>query len=197
MKIITINSKNFDSTVAKASAIVKAGGVIIYPTDTCYGIGGLKINPVEDKISKIKGRESNKKYSIIIDSIEAINKFAEVNPKQADMLKKNLPGPFTFVLKTKTNQETIGIRIPQHNFSIQLVKTIGQPVLSTSANLSGGENAYNLDQIKKGILASQFANLIDLIIIADNSEQIAPSTIIDLTKNKPIIIRSGSGVFKQ
>lgn len=196
MEIIHLNQENFDSTIAKASAIVKSAGVIIYPTDTCYGIGGLRIPLVEGKVSKIKGRGEGKKYSVIVDSIKKINQIAEVNPRQEKILQKNLPGKFTFILKSHESKETIGIRLPKHRFSVELAKAAGRSILSTSANLSGKQNPYSLDDLKEGILTSEQAELIELVIIAEMMQQTAPSTIVDLVPAKPMVIREGSGDFR-
>lgn len=196
MEIIHLNQENFDSTIAKASAIVKSAGVIIYPTDTCYGIGGLRIPLVEGKVSKIKGRGEGKKYSVIVDSIKKINQIAKVSPRQEKILQKNLPGKFTFILKSRESKETIGIRLPKHRFSVELAKAAGRPILSTSANLSGKQNPYSLDDLKEGILTSEYAELIELVIVAQTMQQTAPSTIVDLVPAKPIVIRKGSGDFR-
>jgi L-threonylcarbamoyladenylate synthase len=187
MLILSPTTKN----IQKARQIIKNGGLIIYPTDTLYGLGADIFNQkAVEKIFTIKGRDFKKPISIMVSKIEEIRKLAFLNQEQEKIVKGLLPGPFTIILKKKKNipkiltagSSKVGIRIPDSKICQKLSKNL--PITTTSANLSGQKPTLN---IKK--LAKIFDKQIDLILKGKDLSG-KPSTIIDLTKKPFKIIRN-------
>jgi len=196
--IFFINKDNPQSRlIKKAVSILENGGVIVYPTDTVYAFGcDIRQKKAIEKIYRIKKIDKRKPLSFIFTDIASINKYS-LNFSNAyfKILKKALPGPYTFILKASkvvpsivtTKQKTIGVRIPNNNISIELVKNLGYPILSTSVVINGSEYPSDVQDMER-----EFKNCIDLIIDsgAKNAE---PSTIIDLTGDLPVVVREGKG----
>jgi len=187
----------YKKAIKKAIQILKKGGNIIYPTDTVYGIGADATNKnAVLKISKIKKRKKQT-YSVIFHSIKEIKKYAFVNKKQERIIKKLVPGPYTFLLGAKkrlavVRKNIIGIRIPNNKFCVMLAKQFTKPIVSTSANLSGKKEKSNIKKIEQEI-----KNKVDLIIDGGSCKYKKASTIIDLTDASNIkIIREGAGLKK-
>ncbi|MCX6806772.1 MAG: L-threonylcarbamoyladenylate synthase [Candidatus Berkelbacteria bacterium] len=193
MKIVKLDLDTIPNKILKkASEIIKKGGILVYPTDTCYGLG---INPENKialkKLAKLKGRPESKKFSYLVSDIEMIKKLCKVNKKQEKILVKNLPGGFTFILKMKNKNQTLGIRIPDFEFTDMLSKELGIPFTTTSANLSGKPECFDINCI-----LNQFKNQknqLNLVLDAGKLEKTLPSTVVDLTVTTPKILRKGSG----
>lgn len=201
MEIIKINLKNPDlKTINKVAQILKNGGVVVYPTDTCYGMGSDITQPkAVETIYKIKGRSFNKPLSVIVKNVAQIKKFAEVNKTQEKYLKKYLPGEVTFVLQKKDletfNQETIGFRIPKFKLTQMIADKVSFPYATTSANISGYEACYTIEEIIKQFADKKLQP--DLVLDAGKLMQNIPSTVVDLT-NIPIkVIRQGKIIMKE
>lgn len=192
MKVI--NSKD-EKAVEEAAEVLKKGGVIIYPTETLYGMGAnaTDSNSVK-KIFEIKGRGFNKPVSIAVGSTAQAKKIAEWNEHAEKLAKKFLPGPLTLILKLKkknpgeltAGSDKIGIRIPDNPFALSLLKKIKFPITATSANKSGGREPTNAK-----MAIEQIGKFVDLVIDAGSCKYKKPSTVIDLT-NKPKILRIGA-----
>lgn len=188
MKELKINFKKaLQKDINLIAEYFKKGSIIIYPTDTIYGIGCLATNKKAiNKIYKIKKREAGKPLLILISSLAMLKKYYKINNKQMIFLKKiwgkNFR-PITVILKSKNNlpkelageNHTIAVRLPKNDFLIKLIKIIKYPIVSTSANISGKE--YNEDIKKIGKL---FGGKIDLIVDAGQLKN-KPSKIIDIT----------------
>lgn len=198
IKNINLNSID-EKIVASAAKIIKGGGVVVFPTDTCYG---LATNPNKsdavERLYKIKGRLAEKSISCIFQDLNQISSWANLEHFQKERLKKNLPGPFTFIIKANQNYplkgETIGIRLPDDKLTKALSQELDFPYTATSANISGQEPAYNLDEI-----LNQFEGQIyqpDLVINAGPLLKGLLSTVVDITGYKPKIIRQGSGKLR-
>lgn len=197
MQIILINPKNPDQKIIKKTVqILKSGGVVIYPTDTCYGLGVDFENPEAlKKLYKIKRRETRKPVSVIMKDLKIIKKYCRVDDREERYLKKYLPGPFTFILRKK-NRGTLGVRIPDYKITRTIANQLNRPFTATSANLSGKLNSYNFSEIKKNLLSSKTApKNIDLILEAGKLSRKLPSTVVDLSKGQPEILRQGTGKF--
>lgn len=183
MKILSLTTDN-QSEILEA---IKSGKIIIYPTDTIYGIGcnALNENSVK-KIREIKKRDEGKPFSVIAPNIKWIKENCIV--KHSEFLEK-LPGPFTFIFLKKnpkqfsstSSGETIGVRIPLHPFS-KLIEKVNVPFVTTSVNVSGQPNATSLKNIPKNILEK-----VDIVIDAGDLNN-PPSTIYNLTGDSPIQI---------
>jgi tRNA threonylcarbamoyl adenosine modification protein (Sua5/YciO/YrdC/YwlC family) len=182
--------------VHEAIATLKEGGVIIYPTDTVYGLGCDIFNKAAiEKIYRLKKRDKNKPMSIICSDLSNISEYAIVPTYAYRIMKRALPGPYTFILKaTKktpklfiSKNKTVGIRIPNNEITRTLVEELGNPIITTSVNISGEPLMVTPKELSK-----EFRNQIDTIIDIGQVPN-DPSTIIDLSGNYPEIIREGSG----
>lgn len=175
---------------------LKNGAVICYPTDTGYGIGCDLFNQKSIKhIIQLKRRPKLKPFSFMCSSLTDISQYAHVSNTAYRLLKKNLPGPYTFVLPgTKlvpkvmaTKQKTVGIRVPSHPISRALLETLGNPIVNTSVHLDDDavlSEPYEIEQV--------IGNRIDLIIDG-GAIYPDPSSVIDLTSDFPEVLRVGKG----
>jgi len=187
METEIINSKD-ENAVISAVNILKKGGLIIYPTETCYGIGADATNlRAVRKLIRLKGRESGKFVPIIISDTKMAEKYLVLNDDIRKLMKKFMPGPLTLVAKKekmKTRRLLGGFRIPFNRFAINLVKRFGKPVTATSANITGNKPIYRISKIKKVFLGK-----VDLIIDAGNLPKRQPSTVFDVNSRK--VLRKG------
>jgi len=195
--IIAINPKNPQSRlIRRVVEVLEGGGVIGYPTDTIYGLGCDLFNPEAiRKIHRLKKLEGKKPLSFICSDLKDISHYAYVSNYAYKMMKRLLPGAYTFVLKaTKlvpkiamTKQNTVGIRIPDNKICLTLVKELGHPIISTSV-YKPDEGLYN----DPAEIEERFGKQLDLVI---DGGVIVPehSSIIDLTDDSPKVIRKGKG----
>jgi len=195
--ILTINPKNPQvRLVRKVVDVLEQGGVIGYPTDTIYGVGCDLFNPEAiQKIHRLKKMEGKKPLSFICSDLKDISVYAFVSNYGYKIMKRVLPGPYTFILKAtklvpkiaQTKQKTVGIRIPDNRICLALVKELGHPIINTSVN-KPNEGLYN----DPSEIEDRFGKRLDLVIdggviVADHS------SIIDLTGDVPKVIRVGKG----
>lgn len=182
--------------INKAVESLKNGEVIIYPTDTVYGLGCDIFNrKAVERIYNIKNESNTKLFSFIIPDLKDISKYAKVSNYAFKIIKKLTPGPYTFVLtaskevpkKLWTKRKTVGIRIPDNEIALTLTKELGNPIISTSATTRKGELLYNPLEIK-----NIFNIQVDLMLSLGALNGV-PSSIIDLTGEDAEIIREGSG----
>jgi len=183
--------------VSQVVDILKRGGVICYPTDTMYGVGCDIFNQKAVKrIYQLKKRPKNKPFSFMCSSLKNISKYGHVGNTAYRLMKKNLPGPYTFVLPGSkmvpkimlTKQKTVGIRVPDNPICLAIIEKLGNPLLNTSA-LSEEYPDPVVDAIDVDTL---FGKQVDLII--DGGEVYPdPSTVISLITDQPEILREGKG----
>ncbi|BCI63711.1 L-threonylcarbamoyladenylate synthase [Coprobacter secundus] len=188
------NSKEID----RVANILKDGGIIIYPTDTVYAIGcdALNVRAVE-RICRIKNINPQKaNLSIICYDLSNLSQYVKVSNLHFKLMKKNLPGPFTFILPTNSNlpkiyknRKTVGIRVPDNNIIREIVRVLGNPVLTTSVRDEDEILEYTTDP---ELIAEKYKNEVDLIIDGGYGG-IEASTIIDCSNEIPVIIREGKG----
>jgi len=180
----------------QAVEIMKKGGIIVYPTDTIYGLGADALNPKAiEKIFKIKQKPISEGLSFIIPDLHDISKYAIVPDTAFRIMKMLTPGPYTFVLKASKlipkqilpKRQTVGIRIPDSPVCIELTKMLGNPIISTSANISG--QPYYTDPLE---IEKELDGNIDLILAAGVLKD-DPSTVLDLTNEQPVVLRQGKG----
>lgn len=195
-KIIPIDPLNPDPLlISKAAKIIKNGGVVAFPTDTCYG---LAVNPFDpqalDRLFEIKGRKSGKAIILLVSDMDMLgNLIIRVSPLQKSFMEAFWPGPLTLILNKKPRvpeqlggkQQTIGIRYPKAEIPLRLIEKVGLPITATSANQSGKPTAQSAQEIEENIGAN-----IELILDAGHCGQTA-STILDLTVTPPKILRKG------
>ncbi len=203
--LLNINSENPEGRkIATAVEKLKSGGVIIYPTDTIYGLGCDIFNKkaVEKicQLRKIKPEKAN--LSFICNDLSHLSEYAaQIDNSIFKLLKKTLPGPYTFILKSsnlvpklfKNNKKTIGIRIPDNNIARALVEGLGRPILSISLKNDGQEDDYLVDPID---IYDSYKKLVDLVIDGGIGSY-NPSTVVDCTSGEPDVIREGAGDIYQ
>ena len=188
--------KNVDA-ISKACHIIDKGGMIIYPTDTLYGLGvdATNTNAVES-LNKLKKREQV--YSIIVSSLAMLKKYAIIDKNYVNKINNYLPGPYTLILNKREsnlshlvslNLNTIGIRIPMHNFPLKIVEKIGRPIITTSVNMHNQKSLYKLSDIKATF------NKLDIFYDESINSNSNGSTILDFSKSKIELLRKGDGVF--
>jgi L-threonylcarbamoyladenylate synthase len=202
MKIISYK----DPDVLKAAVmILKNGGVVIYPTETLYGIGVDPTNQnAVDKLTAYKNRPFGKPYSIAVTDKEMAKKYVELNASADNFYNKFLPGPLTVISTGKhilakgveSEEGTLGIRIPDYKLVIDIIKMLGKPITATSANASYKKRPYKISDILENISDKQ-KGLIDLIIDAGELPKNDPSTVIDTTLDDTVILRQGEIKLKR
>lgn len=196
-QIININ-ENPEEALILAAGLFHSGKIFIYPTDTIYGIGGNPFNPdVVKRISEIKGRDEKKQFIWLISDLENLLNYVEIiNESYFEFLEKIWPAPVSVILKLNertskiVNQNTVAVRIPDNDFCLKLLKEISRPLISTSVNRSG-----EVPFTQPEVIIDKFLNEIDAILFHTESADEKSSTIIDLTANKPKLIREGSIKF--
>ena len=185
--------------VDKVIGILKEGGIIIYPTDTVYAMGcdALNVRAVE-KICKLKGLNPQKnRLSIICPNLSNISEYAKVSNTIFKLMKRNLPGPFTFILnatnslpKIYKNRKEVGIRVPDNNITLTLVRELGNPLLTTSVRDKeqwGGD--YSVDP---ELIEEEYGDIVDAIVDG-GSGGLEPSTVVNCTNDEVEIVRQGKG----
>lgn len=182
--------------INKAVEVLKNGGVIIYPTDTVYGIGCDIFNKEAiERIFYIKNEAESKLFSFVCSDLKDIAKYAKVSDYAYRMMKHLLPGPYTFILpaaklvpkKLWSKRKTVGIRVPNHNITLNLVKELGNPIISTSVTSRRGAILMDPFEIK-----NIFNSQVDLMLASGNLSG-EPSSVIDLSSDEPEVIRTGAG----
>jgi tRNA threonylcarbamoyl adenosine modification protein (Sua5/YciO/YrdC/YwlC family) len=200
--LISINQDNPQPRhIRQIAEKIRNGAVICYPTDTVYGIGCDIFNQKAiKKIFQIKKRAKHKPFSFMCSGLKNVNDYGHVSNMAYRIMKKALPGPFTFVLSASklvpkimiTKQKTVGIRVPDNNICLALIEELGNPILTTSAILDKEgaplSEAYEFDEL--------LGNMVDLVI--DGGMVFPdPSTIISFTGDEPEILRQGKGDASQ
>jgi len=196
--------KQKDKAIKKAVEVLKNGGLIVYPTETCYGLGGDATNPeVLKKIMKYKKLRGSKPISIAVANKEMAEKYVEINEMADNLYDNYLPGPITVISMSKGNlvppvvsiHGAVGIRYPDYNFTLELIKEFGRPITATSANVSYKSAPYNIDQLIKDLPKKSF-ELIDLFLDAGTLPKNKPSTVLDTTMNQLSVLRQGRIEFE-
>jgi len=184
--------------IEKALDRLKAGGVIIYPTDTVYGIGcSITDKSAIEKVYLIKRQRDNSPFSFVCADLKNISEYAYVSNSAFKIMKRLIPGPYTFILPATrmkhlpkllvSKRKTVGIRVPDNAITLALVRGLGYPILSTSVTTAKGEIVNDVGEI-----ASLFGNQVDMVIDG-GTKTTEPSTVLDLTGENPIVLRKGSG----
>ncbi len=180
--------------------VLRNGGVIIYPTDTVYGMGcDITNQRAIERICKIKGINPKKhNFSFICADLSNIAQYTRVIDKPVfKMMKKAFPGPFTFILEASTqvpkilhsNKKTVGIRVPNHGVPRAIVEELGQPILSTSIHDEDEVVEYSTDP---ELIYEKYQNLVDLVIDGGYGANVA-STVLDCTGEEVVVVREGLG----
>jgi L-threonylcarbamoyladenylate synthase len=199
MKIV----KNDKHVVNLAVEVLKNGGLVVYPTETLYGIGADATNvKAVKKLTAYKNRPFGKPYSVAVTDQKMAQEYVELNETAGNLYREFLPGPLTVISKGKhrtasgveSEDGTLGIRIPNYKLVTDIVKKFGKPITSTSANASYKKRPYKISDILENISDKQ-KGLVDLIIDAGELPPNEPSTVIDTTLDDPITLRQGEIKF--
>lgn len=189
--------------VRQVVEVLKNGGIIIYPTDTVYGLGcDITHAKAVEKIARFRNVEVEKSnFSFICSDLSHLSDFSKpVSNPVFKLLKRYLPGPFTFILNANSNvpkyfkgkKKTVGIRIPDNSIILEIVRELGNPIMSTSIHDEDEIIEYSTDP---ELIHEKFKDIADLVIDGGYGDNI-PSTIVDCTDEIPMIIRQGKGIFE-
>ncbi|HVT01322.1 MAG TPA: L-threonylcarbamoyladenylate synthase [Patescibacteria group bacterium] len=176
--------------------VLKKGGVIIYPTDTAFGIG-CKVDEeqVINKLFKLRRRPKEKAVPILVSSIKMAEDYAEINPKAKALMEKYWPGGLTIIVKAKKDKipflargggETVGLRMPNHKTTLALIRKINTPLIGCSANFAGEATPYKFLDLNKDLIKK-----VDYVLMGRTSAKLA-STVVDTTGDRLNIVREGA-----
>ncbi len=188
-----------EAAIAKVVKVLKDGGLVIYPTDTVYGLGcDITNSRALEKIAKIKGVKLEKaNFSFICHDLSNLSDYVkQIDTSTFKILKRALPGPYTFILPGNNNlpkefkkKTTVGIRIPDNSIALEIVRQLGNPIVSTSIRDEDEVIEYTTDP---ELIFEKWQNLVDMVIDGGYGDNIG-STIIDLSGDEPIVVREGKG----
>lgn len=199
MERLQLSTGNVAAAAQRASEVLQNGGVILYPTDTLYGLGADAFSNVAvDKVIAIKGRDGKKPIHCIVSDMEMAAKYAEISNDALLLAKEFFPGPLTIILPKRSGVgtgiardiETVGIRVPKNDFCTMLAREIGKPFTGTSANAAGEKPQQSVEKILLQLAPAPDA--VDLIVDAGELSVSLPSTVVDLAHEEPIILREGA-----
>lgn len=198
MELIKLDGKNLKETAKKAAAALAKGGIVIYPTDTVYGIGvsALDTGAIE-RLKELKGREKKRPISIIVPDVHHVEEWAEFTPLARKFAEAHLPGALTLVMPARkhipdslTLNGAIGVRIPDEPFCLELAKAFGKPYTTTSANKTGMGTPRSADEVMHHF--SQDLHKIALIIDGGERSNPNPSTVVSCITETPYVLREGA-----
>lgn len=201
MQILQLKKDNQKTVLAAAKKVLAAGGLVIFPTETTYGAGVLATS--ESAVTKLltyKSRREGKPLSIAVADQEMAEQYVSLNEQAKTLYSQLLPGPVTVVSLAKQGKlapgvtsefGTLGVRIADYSFVLELVRELGAPITATSANGSGKPRPYSIAALVKNLSAKQ-QSLIDLVIDAGTLPTNPPSTVIDTTLSTPVTLRQGA-----
>ncbi|MDQ8014731.1 MAG: L-threonylcarbamoyladenylate synthase [Flavobacterium nitrogenifigens] len=191
--------KPSEAAIAKVVKVLQNGGLVIYPTDTVYGLGcDITNSRALEKIAKIKGVKLDKaKFSFICHDLSNLSDYVrQIDTSTFKILKRALPGPYTFILPGNNNlpkefkkKTTVGIRVPDNNIILEIVRQLGNPVVSTSIRDEDDVIEYTTDP---ELIFEKWQHLVDMVIDGGYGDNVG-STIIDLSEHEPVIVRVGKG----
>lgn len=186
--------------IRKVVDVLRSGGLIVYPTDTIYGLGcDITNQKAVEKVAQYKGVKIEKaNFSFICSDFSHLSDYTKpISSKVFKLMKKNLPGPFTFILEANNNvpryfngkKKTVGIRVPDNNIIREIIYELGNPILSTSIHDEDEILEYTTDP---ELIYEKFQNIADIVIDGGYGE-LVPSTVIDCTGDSIEIVRAGKG----
>lgn len=196
-QIVTIDPAHLEQAFSRCREVISSGGVIVYPTDTFYGLGADPKNPAAvRKLFSIKGRQADQPILLLIKDSNDVRDWAEeVTPQAKELMKKFWPGPLTLVFKAKSDvipeltagTGAIGLRVPGSALTRQLLASLGTALTGTSANISGGPNPRTAEEA-----AASFGDRVDLVLDGGRTAGGKPSTVVDVSADEQKVIREGA-----
>jgi tRNA threonylcarbamoyl adenosine modification protein (Sua5/YciO/YrdC/YwlC family) len=189
--------------IQKVVEVLKHDGVIIFPTDTIYAVGcSIYSTKALDRIARIKGiTPKSANFSFLCYDLSQLSDYTKpISNDVYKLMRRNLPGPFTFILNASSNvpkifgskKKTVGIRIPDNNIISDIIKELGNPLMSTSIHDEDDIVEYSTDP---ELIHEKYDHLVDLVIDGGYGDNV-PSTIIDCTDEEPLLVREGKGVIE-
>lgn len=200
---INPDKPNYDE-IAQVVKCLRDGGVVIYPTDTVYGIGcDINKQRAVEKVCKIKGIDPEKaNFSFICSDLSHLSDFTKpIDTATYKLMKKALPGPFTFILEANNNvpklfrskKKTVGIRIPENTICLEIVKQLGNPIMSTSVHDDDEIIEYTTDP---ELIHEKYKDMVDIVIAGGYGNNEA-STVVDCSNGEFTVLRQGLGVLEE
>jgi L-threonylcarbamoyladenylate synthase len=199
MKVIEIDRTVFFQLVQEAVKVLRGGGVVVYPTETCYGLGvDATSQEAVDKLLQYKERPEGKAISVAVVDKKMASQYVYLNEVAKNLYQHFLPGPLTVISKSRgrvaqgleAEDKTLGVRIPDHPLALEMIRALGKPVTATSANVSSRKTPYSINDVLQNT-SLQKRQLIDLILDAGDLPRNPPSTVVDTTLNELALIREG------
>jgi len=199
MKILSLKKYPLSTIINEAVKTLTAGGLIIYPTETCYGLGADATNSAAiDKLLRYKGQRKGKPISVAVNSQQLAEKYVKINSAAQNIFRHLLPGPITVVCEGKqrvdprleSERGTLGIRFPNHPLALKIIEKFQKPITATSANISGEKTPYCVNDILT-TLSPKKKELLGMVIDAGKLPLHPPSTVVDTTLNEPTLLRRG------
>jgi L-threonylcarbamoyladenylate synthase len=194
-RIINLKSEtNYSNAVRDSAEVLKKGELLVYPTDTVYGIGSDIYNEEAlKKTAALKERESVQPYIVLINSFAMLEELVTIEDKHLETVKRYWPGPLTVILNSKikvskyidNGNGKIAVRMPNNKFCLELINAYGSPITSTSANIHAKPQGKVID------IYNEFKNKIELFIFDEEVQSFLPSTIIDCSSNDIKLVRDG------
>ena len=191
--------KPSEAAISRVVKVLQEGGLVIYPTDTVYGLGcDITNSRALERIAKIKGVKLDKaNFSFICHDLSNLSDYVkQIDTATFKLLKKSLPGPYTFILPGNNNlpkefkkKTTVGIRIPDNSIALEIVRQLGNPIVSTSIRDEDDVIEYTTDP---ELIFEKWQNLVDVVVDGGYGDNIG-STIIDLSGYEPVVVREGKG----
>ena len=188
-----------EAAIKKVVEVLRNGGLVIYPTDTVYGLGcDITNSKALERIAKIKGIKLEKaNFSFVCHDLSNLSDYVkQIDTSTFKLLKRALPGPYTFILPGNTNlpkefkkKTTVGIRIPDNAIALGIVAMLGNPIVSTSIHDEDEVLEYSTDP---ELIFEKWQNLVDVVIDGGYGDNVG-STIIDLSGHEPVVVREGKG----
>ena len=204
MKRVKLTNTNEQEVIKESIKVLNEGGLVVYPTETCYGLAVDATNSrALSKLLSYKTFRGSKPISIAVSDIDMAKRYVELNEMALNIYKNYLPGPITVVSKSistlqppvVSKQGSTGVRIPDYKFTLKLIKEFGRPITATSANVSYRPHPYSIDQLIKD-LPKKSESLISMYIDDGLLPKNSPSTILDTTLNTLTILREGKIRFE-
>lgn len=200
MLIKLYNENPNPKDIRKIAEVLHDGGIIIYPTDTVYGMGcDITNSKAVERVARLKGVDIEKSnFSFICSDLSHLSLYTRpISSHVFKIIRKNVPGPFTFILEASNNvpkyfkgrKKTVGIRIPDNNIICEIVRELGNPIVSTSIHDEDEVLEYSIDP---ELIYEKYAQVTDLVVDGGTGAIVA-STIVDLTSGEPVITREGKG----
>jgi len=196
VKILNVNGRSHQiDAIAEAATVIREGGLVVYPTETVYGLGADACS--DEAVAKVfaaKGRPLESAISVAVSSFEMALEIAKLNSSARKIFKKFMPGPLTLVVGAKpivsklltASTGKIGIRIPDHPVALALIEWVGCPITTTSANISGRPSPRTVREALE-----QLGDRVDVALDAGRCRLGRPSTVVDISSGTPKIIREG------